>query len=112
LYTYFGDVVGLENMLKKSPFQVIGLDMVGGKANSEIIKSDAWDKKLALGLMDARNTKMENWDKIFEQLAPVFRTITKDRIMINPSCGLEFLPREIAFSKLAHMVNEVKKHRN
>jgi len=112
LYTYFGDVVGLEDVLKQSPFQIIGVDMVWGKANWELITSDSWEKTLALGLLDARNTKMENWDGIFEQLAPIFRTIPKDRIMINPSCGLEFLPREVAFAKLTHMVNAVKKHRN
>ena len=111
LCTYFGDVKGLETIIGQLPFQVIGLDMLQGAANWDIIKNTPWDKTLALGLLDARNTKMENWDSIFKRLQPVFRTIPPERIMINPNCGLEFLPREAAYSKLVHMVTEVGKYR-
>jgi len=111
LCTYFGDIKGLETIIGRLPFQVVGLDMLQGVENWDIIKNTRWDKTLALGLLNSRNTKMEDWEAIFQRLAPVFRTIPPEQILINPNCGLEFLPREVAYSKLVHMVTEVKKYR-
>jgi 5-methyltetrahydropteroyltriglutamate--homocysteine methyltransferase len=109
LSTYFGDVKGLESIIGKLPFQIVGLDMLQGTGNWDVITNAHWDKTLSLGLLDSRNTKMENWEAIFNKLEPVFRNIPPERIMINPNCGLEFLPREVAYAKLVNMVTEVKK---
>jgi 5-methyltetrahydropteroyltriglutamate--homocysteine methyltransferase len=111
LYTYFGDAIGLETALAQSPFDIIGLDMVQGAANWHLIANNHWDKTIALGLLDARNTKIENWDDLFLRLEPLFTTIPPERMIINPSCGLEFLPREVAVLKLTHMVNGVNQIR-
>ena len=111
LYTYFGDIMGLENVLQSSPFDIIGLDMIDGPANWHVIANNHWDKILALGLLDARNTKIENWEEMFFRLEPLFGTIPPERMIINPSCGLEFLPREVAHLKLTHMVNGVNEIR-
>ena len=110
LFTYFGDVMGLENVLKTSPFDVIGLDMTHG-ANWHVVANNHWEKSIALGVVDARNTKLENWDEMFLRLEPLLSVTDPKRIMISPSSGLEFLPREIAQSKLTHMVNGVNEIR-
>jgi 5-methyltetrahydropteroyltriglutamate--homocysteine methyltransferase len=106
LYTYFGDVMGLENTLKSNSFDIIGLDMTQG-ANWHVVANNHWDKTIALGVVDARNTKLEDWDEMFLRLEPFFPSLDPKQIMISPSCGLEFLPREIAQSKLTHMVKGV-----
>jgi 5-methyltetrahydropteroyltriglutamate--homocysteine methyltransferase len=111
LYTYFGDVMGLEDLLKATPFDVIGLDMVQGSANWHVVVNNHWEKTIALGVVDARNTKLENWNEMFLRLEPLFSVLDPKQIMINPSCGLEFLPREIAQSKLTHMVEGVNEMR-
>lgn len=104
LYTYFGDVDGLYPDLFDLPFQVFGLDFVMGEANLNVLKSFPGDKELGAGLIDARNTKLEPVEDVVAQLDQIRKVVPLDRVHLNPSCGLEFLPRKNAYEKLARMV--------
>ncbi len=112
LYTYFGDVSGLYPQILELPFAVIGLDFVQGAKNWEVVQSAPFTKELGLGIVDARNTRLETPAELhnaFDQIARVAGT-TLDRVYVNPTAGLEFLPRERAQEKLANMVKAVKSY--
>lgn len=104
LYTYFAGIDGLYPELFDLPFQVFGLDFVMGEANLNLLKSFPGDKELGAGLIDARNTKLEPVEDIVGQLDQLQKVVPLDRVHLNPSCGLEYLPRKNAFEKLARMV--------
>lgn len=104
LYTWFGAIDGLYPQILNLPFDVIGLDFVMGWRNWQIIKSAAFTKKLGFGIIDARNTRMESEEYIIEKLKEISETVPLDRVHLNPSCGLEYLPREVAQAKLTRMV--------
>jgi len=108
LYTWFGDIEGLFPHIMELPFSAIGLDFVMGPANYEIIRRAPFAKKLGLGIVDARNTRLETVEQIVECIRRVSDVVPPESIYVNPSCGLEYLPREAAQAKLACMVAGVQ----
>jgi len=109
LYTWFGDIEGLFPQVLELPFSAIGLDFVMGLANYEIIKRAPFTKKLGLGIVDARNTKLETVEQIVDGIRRVSEVVPLEHLYVNPSCGLEYLPREVAQAKLARMVAGVRR---
>ena len=104
LCTYFRDVSGLVPDLFKLPFQVFGLDFAWGPGNFQLLEGFPEDKEMAVGLLDARNTRMEPVEAIVEAVRRVTDKVSLDRIHLSPSCGLDFLPRQNARDKLARLV--------
>jgi len=109
LYLYFGDVDGLYPQLLDLPIDVLGLDFVAGARNFEVLKMAPFSKTLGLGLVDARNTRMESVEQIVEGMRRAREIAPLERVHLSPNCGLEFLPREAAQAKLARMVEGARK---
>lgn len=108
LYTYFGDVRDLGPDLFDLPFQVFGLDFVSGPDNFDLLEGFPAGKELGAGLLDARNTKMESTEEIVSALRRINCFVPLDRVHLNPSCGLEFLPRANAHQKLVRLVEAAR----
>ena len=111
LYTWFGDIRGLYPQILELPFAAIGLDFVKGPANWDVIARQPFTKKLGLGVIDARNTKLEVVEEIVDLVRRASAVVTPDMLYVNPSCGLEYLPREAAQAKLTRMVEGVRRAR-
>jgi 5-methyltetrahydropteroyltriglutamate--homocysteine methyltransferase len=109
LSTYFGDVSGLVPDLFRLPYSVIGLDFAWGPANYDLLDRFPEDKELAMGLLDARNTRLEPVDEIVEAVRRVNAHVPLDRLQLSPSCGLDFLPRANARQKLARLAEGARK---
>lgn len=109
LYTWFGDTDGILPQLLELPVDVIGLDFVWGPGNWEALKRTVFTKGLGFGIVDARNTKMESSEEIVEQIRRVGEFVPSERLYVNPSCGLEYLPREAASEKLKRLVEGVRR---
>jgi 5-methyltetrahydropteroyltriglutamate--homocysteine methyltransferase len=109
LYTWFGDIEGLFPQVLELPFSTIGLDFVMGPANYEIVSKSPFTKKLGLGIIDARNTRLETVEQIVDSIRRVSDVVPLEALYVNPSCGLEYLPREVAESKLRRLVEGVRR---
>jgi 5-methyltetrahydropteroyltriglutamate--homocysteine methyltransferase len=109
LYTWFGDIEGLFPEILELPLSAIGLDFVMGPANYDIIRRAPFTKKLGLGIVDARNTKLETVEEIVDSIRRVSDVLPLEDSYVNPSCSLEYLPRETAQAKLARMVEGVRR---
>ena len=108
LYLYFGDAEGIYPQILDLPFDLIGLDFVMGPQNEALLKRSPFTKKLGLGIIDARNTRLESPDDIAEKIRTLGDGIDPDRIHVSPSAGLEFLPREVAQEKLHQLAQGVR----
>ena len=108
LYLYFGDAEGIYPQILDLPFQLIGLDFVMGAKNEALLQSAPFTKKLGLGIIDARNTKLESVDEIAERIRSLAAGLASDQIHVSPSAGLEFLPREVAQEKLRRLAQGVR----
>ena len=104
LYTYFGDISGMAGDYLKLPFDILGIDFATGPRNFELIEGFPEDKVLGLGIVDARNTRMESAEEIVESIRRVSGFVSVERLHVSPSCGLEFLPRRDAYDKLVRLV--------
>jgi 5-methyltetrahydropteroyltriglutamate--homocysteine methyltransferase len=111
LYTWFGDIAGLYPQILELPFAAIGLDFVKGPANWEVIAGRPFTRKLGLGIIDARNTMLESAEEVAGAVRKASGIVSPDAIYVNPSCGLEYLPREVAQGKLRRMVEGVRQAR-
>ena len=99
-YTYFGDATPLYDALMDFPVEVIGLDFTYAPGLAARIAAAGTGRVLGLGLVDARNTRLETR----EGLAPVLDRLAPrlgPTAYLNPSSGLELLPRARARAKLA-----------
>lgn len=100
LHTSFGDAAPLYRELQAFPVDVLGLDFTYSPKLPALIADAGSDKPLALGLIDARNTKLETPERIFPVLDTVLPALKGGHAYLAPSCGLEFLPRDRARQKL------------
>ena len=103
LYTYFGDVAPLYDRFQELPVEILGLDFTYSRDLVELILKEGSEKPLGLGLIDGRNTKLESRRRITNILNKILPRIKGGISYLNPSCGLEYLPRDKAFEKLKSM---------
>ena len=64
---------------------------------------------LGLGVVDARNTRLESVEELVEAVRWAKGRVPLDRVYVNPSCGLEYLPRDRAYQKLVRLVEGVNR---
>lgn len=111
LYTYFGSLNGTLDALQACRVDLLGVDVVSDpRAISAIKKQKKWTKELALGCLDARNTKLESVTELHALFDVMKKLVPEDRLYVNPNCGLEFLPYEQARQKLNRLVEAVRRY--
>ncbi len=106
---YFQDPVPLLPALAKLEADVLHLDLVSAREMNpsllgrtiDRLKEGAWKGELSLGLVDARNTRLESAQELAGQVAGFLKVIAPDRLWLSPNCGLEFLPHASALKKLS-----------
>ncbi len=110
LYTYFGHLDGLYPAVLDLPVDVLGIDFVAGPRNWELLRRGAWpkDKDLGLGVLDARNTRLETPEEVAKACRRAAEVVPASSLYVGPSAGLEFLPRRVARKKLEALVTGVR----
>ncbi|HEV2493354.1 MAG TPA: hypothetical protein VG204_09835 [Terriglobia bacterium] len=102
LAVYFGDAAPLYDKLERLPVDVLGLDFTYSPSLVDRVAAGS-AKKLALGLVDGRNTKLEDASVVAKELERIARASGLRQAYLTPSCGLEYLPRDRAQSKLRRL---------
>lgn len=111
VYTYFGSLNGTLAALMKAKVDLVGIDAVSDPKTLSQLKKTTITKELAVGCLDGRNTKLESVKELHAILDLVSRLVPLDRLVVNPSCGLEFLPHTQARAKLQRLVEAVRTYR-
>ena len=111
LYTYFGNAAPLYGKLARLPVDVLGLDFTYSPGLPDRIARLGCELDLGLGLIDGRNTRLEGESEVLDVLRKILPNVGSRHIYLNPSCGLDYLPREIAFKKLKNMVEIARRAR-
>jgi 5-methyltetrahydropteroyltriglutamate--homocysteine methyltransferase len=100
LYVYFGDPLPIYDRMQQLPVDVLGFDFTYNPKLVERVVSSGAQKPLAFGLVDARNTKLEDPEHLAHQIDRMLLRVKGEFCYLSPSCGLEFLPRDRALAKL------------
>lgn len=103
LYAYFGDAEPLYARFQDLDVDAVGLDFTYNPRLVDVVASSGSAKVLGLGLIDGRNTRREDAKAVIATLEKMLPKIGASDSYLNPSCGLEYLPRDRAFEKLKNM---------
>ncbi len=95
---YFGNCVPLIDKLKTLPVHGFAFDFTYSPGIEDALLG--FDSNLGIGIVDCRNTLMENLYELVDRIEKLMRNVKSEKLYIMPSCGLEFLPRDKAFDKL------------
>jgi 5-methyltetrahydropteroyltriglutamate--homocysteine methyltransferase len=100
LHLTFGDPQPLYERLQKLPVDILSLDFTYNPRFVDTVASTGSEKPLGLGLVDARNTRLEEAATLARQAERILAKVKGDACYLTTSCGLEFLPRDRARAKL------------
>jgi 5-methyltetrahydropteroyltriglutamate--homocysteine methyltransferase len=100
LYVYFHDCAPLYEKLVALPVDVVGIDFTYNPKLLDAVAAAGSPKPLGLGLIDGRNTKLEDPATVARQIERVLPKIAGGRAYLGTSSGLEYLPRDRAYAKL------------
>lgn len=104
LATYFGDASPILPQLLDMPADMLGLDLVYGPALVDALAKGV-DRPIALGAIDGRNTKLDS-DDVAKTVGRILEALERrgvEEVHLQPSSGLEHLPRDRAKRKLERM---------
>jgi len=92
--TYFGHVGESYGTLVALPVDGIGLDLVRGRENRDLLRGQGFpeDKLLAVGVVDGRNVWHTHLADALALLDDVTESVSPDRLMVTPSCSLLHVP--------------------
>lgn len=102
LSVFWGKLTPVWDSLLELPVDGITLDLVAGSDLLPVLERDGAPKLLALGLLDGRNTRLEDTAIVLRTLEKILRSL-KGESYLTTSCGLELLPRDRAQAKLHHL---------
>lgn len=110
LQTFFGDFIQVLPEALDFPVDDLGIDLY--EANLEELKKYSFDKGVALGLVDARSSLVEDEEELVilakELIEAIYPSKMRD-VLVCPNCDLEFLTWERAEKKMGVMANVAKR---
>jgi 5-methyltetrahydropteroyltriglutamate--homocysteine methyltransferase len=62
-------------------------------------------KTIILGVLDLNDQTVETPDVIVDRVRRALPYVPAERLVLAPDCGMKYLPRDVAFGKLAAMTN-------
>ncbi len=62
------------------------------------------NKKVHVGVLDLRDQTPETPETVAGRIRAALEFLPAERMVVAPDCGMKYLPREVAFAKLANMV--------
>jgi 5-methyltetrahydropteroyltriglutamate--homocysteine methyltransferase len=89
--------------LGELPVAQVGID-VRSRPTRALERLRLAEQTLVLGVVDARNTKLETPDEIARLIEAAARRVDASRIWVAPTTSLEYLPYDIARAKLRVLV--------
>ena len=100
VYVYFHDCAPLYEKLAGLPVDALGIDFTYNPKLVDMVAASGSPIPLGLGLVDGRNTKLEEPGAVARQVEKLMPKIVGGKAYLGTSCGLEYLPRDRAYAKL------------
>jgi len=104
LATYFGDAAPIYEELQQTSADVLTLDFTYSDDLEDVVRSHGSDRRLALGLLNGRNTKLEDVDAVCARLERLRSALPAESNILTFSCSIDYLPRDRARRKLRRLV--------
>jgi 5-methyltetrahydropteroyltriglutamate--homocysteine methyltransferase len=99
VHLYFGPAAAILPVATAAGFITVGIDATLPE-NMRALETGPLPRKLCLGAVDARVTRMESREEVAALVRRAERAMGDRPMYLSPNMGLEFLPREQAWMKL------------
>jgi len=76
-----------------------------GEEDLQLFKEFDVPFQLGLGVIDVKSQEVESPALVADRIRRALEVVPAEKLVINPDCGCVRLPREVAFNKLAAMVD-------
>ncbi|MEO8633064.1 MAG: hypothetical protein ABI466_06865 [Chloroflexota bacterium] len=103
LQTYFFPADPLLDALAAFPVAQVGID-VRSRDTHALDKLNTLRQIVVLGIVDARNTRVETERELIDLIEAALKQIPGDYLWLAPTTGLEYLPHDVAVQKLKVLV--------
>lgn len=102
LYPYFFPIDGIVEKLDVPPVGVLGVDVRSRETSARAIDAlRAFKGTVSLGVVDARNTRIETPREIGELVDAALKVLGDERrLYLSTTTSLEYLPHDVAVKKL------------
>jgi 5-methyltetrahydropteroyltriglutamate--homocysteine methyltransferase len=81
----------------------LSLEAAQPDLDPEVLR-DVSDKVVVLGVLDLGSSEAESPDVVAERIRRALTVLPPEQLVVAPDCGMKYLSRELAFRKLAAMV--------
>jgi len=109
IFIYFRPIKQVAEAVFDLPLKFLGLDLVSNPDDVECLQDFPSDKKLVAGVFDGRNIMLENEKTVRRRIQSIIDSVDQKRVILSPSCGLEFLPPKYALAKLKRLSEVARK---
>jgi len=90
------------------PVAQVGID-VRSRETTALRRIDVFkEKTVVLGIVDARNTRLETASELGKLVDDALRLVPDDRLWLAPTTGLEYLPHDVATKKLTALAEAAR----
>ena len=107
IYPYFFAVDRIVDKLAAFPVAQVGLDLRSRDTHA-LDHLRAFTQTVVLGIVDARNTRLETPRELGAMIEAALGQVSVDRVWFSPTVGLEYLPHDVAIRKLRALVDAAR----
>lgn len=100
---YFGSLTPYLDVLARLPYARVYGDVVADPTLATFWSTETVPYEVGLGLLDAREVRLEAVDAVAETVAAVVARQGRDRVWLHPNAGLEWLPPDWARRKVERL---------
>ncbi|MGH7681097.1 MAG: hypothetical protein ACRENN_03825, partial [Candidatus Eiseniibacteriota bacterium] len=108
IHVPFSAPTAVFDTLIELPWTAIGLDLVGDQSGWKLLDRVPKGRTVMLGLVDARNTRLENAADLARMIERAASTCPHLEFQVSPSASLEYLPADRAEQKVTRLAEAAK----
>ncbi|WP_458189822.1 methionine synthase [Haladaptatus sp. NG-WS-4] len=109
LHVCYGDYSRIYPEILEFPVDEFDLELANGDYDQlDVFRDPEFTANLALGVTDAHDASVESVEEIKANIEKGLEIVPPDQLTVSPDCGLKLLPREVAYEKMANMVQAAR----
>ncbi|MCE5298328.1 MAG: methionine synthase [Methanoregulaceae archaeon] len=108
-----GDLTPVISELARMPVGILDFECAKSPGNLALCREMDFGKRMiGFGCVDSSSPIAESADTIRSRIETALSVFAPEQLLVDPDCGLRMLPRDVAYLKLARMVEAVQEVRN
>jgi 5-methyltetrahydropteroyltriglutamate--homocysteine methyltransferase len=109
LHVCYGDYSRIYPEINDFPIDEFDVELCNdGYEQIDVFRAPEFEPDLALGVVDVHDPEVESVAEIKGNIRQGLEVVSPDRLTVSPDCGVKLLPREVAYQKIANMVQAAR----